>query len=124
MLENGIQIRDAKSRFLRAALLLFVVGFSLYCFAIAQLLIAARGPSDGAAADAARVSRDLVARRSRDRSRRDPVYVARHPSETQDHVVLRVLAWCLLHEDGPRVRPRPVDARRRRFVDARRHRAA
>ena len=26
--------------------------------------------------------------------------MARHPSETQDHVVLRLLAWCLLHEEG------------------------
>ena len=42
MLTNGIQIRDAKSRFLRAALVLFIAGFSLYCFAIAQLLIASR----------------------------------------------------------------------------------
>ena len=42
MLENGIRIRNAKSRFLRVALILFVVGFSLYCFAIAQLLIASR----------------------------------------------------------------------------------
>lgn len=25
--------------------------------------------------------------------------VARHPSETQEHVTLRVLAWCLLHEE-------------------------
>jgi uncharacterized protein YaeQ len=30
----------------------------------------------------------------------ETLYVARHPSETQDHVVLRVLAWCLLHEEG------------------------
>lgn len=30
----------------------------------------------------------------------ESVYVARHPSETQDHVVLRMLAWCLLHEQG------------------------
>ena len=41
MLTRGIAIRDAKSRFLRAALILFIFGFSLYCFAIAQLLIAA-----------------------------------------------------------------------------------
>lgn len=27
------------------------------------------------------------------------VIVARHPSETQEHLVLRVLAWCLLHEE-------------------------
>ncbi|MCU1282841.1 MAG: hypothetical protein JWM53_6387 [bacterium] len=36
--------------------------------------------------------------RARDVS--ETVYVARHPSETQEHVVLRMLAWCLLHEDG------------------------
>jgi uncharacterized protein YaeQ len=30
----------------------------------------------------------------------EPVLLARHPSETQQHVTLRVLAWCLLHEDG------------------------
>jgi hypothetical protein len=42
MLTEGIEIRDAKSRFLRAALVLFICGFSLYCFAIAQLLLAAR----------------------------------------------------------------------------------
>jgi hypothetical protein len=42
MLQKGIEIRDAKSRFLRLALVLFVGGFSLYCFAIAQLLLAAR----------------------------------------------------------------------------------
>ena len=44
MLSRGIAIRDAKSRFLRASLLLFIVGFSLYCFAIAQLLVAAKPP--------------------------------------------------------------------------------
>ncbi|HXU68828.1 MAG TPA: hypothetical protein VN947_05840 [Polyangia bacterium] len=44
MLSRGIAIRDAKSRFLRASLLLFIVGFSLYCFAIAQLLMAAKPP--------------------------------------------------------------------------------
>ena len=42
MLTRGIEIRDEKSKFLRVALLLFVSGFSLYCFAIAQLLIASR----------------------------------------------------------------------------------
>jgi uncharacterized protein YaeQ len=30
----------------------------------------------------------------------EAVIVARHPSETQQHLTLRVLAWCLLHEDG------------------------
>ena len=47
MLTRGIEIRDAKSRFLRVALLLFICGFSLYCFAIAQLLIAARPLAGG-----------------------------------------------------------------------------
>ena len=42
MLTHGIEIRDAKSRFLRLALVLFLCGFALYCFSIAQLLIAAR----------------------------------------------------------------------------------
>lgn len=42
MLVTGIAIRDRKSRLLRVSLLLFVVGVSLYCFAIAQLLLAAR----------------------------------------------------------------------------------
>jgi uncharacterized protein YaeQ len=32
--------------------------------------------------------------------REEPVNVARHPSETQDHVVLRMLAWCLLWQEG------------------------
>ena len=41
MLTRGIEIRNAKSRYLRAALILFICGFSLYCFAIAQLLAAA-----------------------------------------------------------------------------------
>jgi uncharacterized protein YaeQ len=30
----------------------------------------------------------------------ETVIVARHPSETQAHVTLRMLAWCLLNEDG------------------------
>jgi hypothetical protein len=47
MLTRGIEIRDAKSRFLRVALVLFIAGFSLYCFAIAQLLIAARALAGG-----------------------------------------------------------------------------
>ena len=54
----------------------------------------------------------------------ETLIVARHPSETQEHVILRVLAWCLLHEEGLAMRPRPVDARRRRPVDPRRHRPA
>lgn len=41
-LVRGLAIRDAKSRSLRRSLLLFTVGVSLYCFAIAQLLLAAR----------------------------------------------------------------------------------
>ena len=36
----------------------------------------------------------------RGREADEPVLLARHPSETQLHVTLRVLAWCLLHEDG------------------------
>jgi hypothetical protein len=43
MIERAIEVRDRKGRFLSVALLLFVVGFSLYCFAIAQLLWAAGG---------------------------------------------------------------------------------
>jgi hypothetical protein len=42
MLTRGIEIRDAKARFLSAALVLFICGFALYCFAIAQLLLAAQ----------------------------------------------------------------------------------
>ena len=42
MLTRGIEMRNSKSRFLRVALVLFICGFSLYCFAIAQLLIASR----------------------------------------------------------------------------------
>jgi uncharacterized protein YaeQ len=30
----------------------------------------------------------------------EPVIIARHPSETADHLTLRVLAWCLLNEEG------------------------
>jgi hypothetical protein len=41
MLERILAIRDRKSRFLRLALGLFVTGFTLYCFAVAQLLVAA-----------------------------------------------------------------------------------
>lgn len=29
-----------------------------------------------------------------------PVIVSQHPSETLEHVTLRVLAWCLFHEEG------------------------
>jgi hypothetical protein len=43
-LVRAIEIRDRKSRFLSLALTLFIVGFGLYCFAIAQLLVAAKAP--------------------------------------------------------------------------------
>jgi uncharacterized protein YaeQ len=36
----------------------------------------------------------------RGREAAESVIVARHPSETQAHATLRVLAWCLLYEDG------------------------
>jgi hypothetical protein len=42
MITRGITIRESKSRFLRASLMLFIIGFALYCFAIAQLLLAAQ----------------------------------------------------------------------------------
>jgi hypothetical protein len=42
MLLDGIALRDRKARFLRASLMLFILGFALYCVAIAQLLLAAR----------------------------------------------------------------------------------
>ncbi len=42
MIARGVEIRDKKARFLGAALVLFICGFALYCFAIAQLLLAAR----------------------------------------------------------------------------------
>jgi hypothetical protein len=42
MLTRAIEMRTSKSRFLRVALVLFICGFALYCFAIAQLLIATR----------------------------------------------------------------------------------
>lgn len=38
-LDRMLRIRDAKSRYLSAALLTFVAGFSCYCFAIALMLI-------------------------------------------------------------------------------------
>jgi uncharacterized protein YaeQ len=38
----------------------------------------------------------------RRRQLEETVIVARHPSETQEHVCLRVLAWCLLNQDGLR----------------------
>ena len=41
MLARALETRDRKSRSLAVALLLFVVGFSLYVLAVAQLLVAA-----------------------------------------------------------------------------------
>jgi hypothetical protein len=38
--ENAIQIRQRKAKYLAVSLLLFVSGFALYCAAIAQLLMA------------------------------------------------------------------------------------
>jgi hypothetical protein len=38
-LSRMLEIRDTKSRFLSVALVLFIVGFSCYCIAIAQMLI-------------------------------------------------------------------------------------
>ena len=38
-LTNMLRIRDAKSRFLTAALAFFVVGFACYCVAIALMLV-------------------------------------------------------------------------------------
>lgn len=42
MLVGGLELRDKKGRNLKAAIVLFVVGFTLYVIAIAQLLAAAR----------------------------------------------------------------------------------
>lgn len=36
----------------------------------------------------------------RGREASETVVVARHPSETQEHVTLRMLAWCLFYDDG------------------------
>jgi hypothetical protein len=41
---RGLEVRDKKSHNLRMALIIFVVGFALYCVAIAQLLLAAHPP--------------------------------------------------------------------------------
>lgn len=38
-IEAGLEVRNKKARFLAVALTLFIVGFSLYCFAVAQLLL-------------------------------------------------------------------------------------
>ena len=40
-LRRGLAIRDRKAAWLARALALFIVGFGCYCFAIAQLLLAA-----------------------------------------------------------------------------------
>jgi uncharacterized protein YaeQ len=42
--------------------------------------------------------------------RAESVVVARHPSETAEHLVLRVLAWCLLPEEGIAFGPGLCDA--------------
>lgn len=39
-LVRGLELRDRKSRMLDIALRLFIAGFALYCFAVAQLIIA------------------------------------------------------------------------------------
>jgi uncharacterized protein YaeQ len=36
----------------------------------------------------------------RGRTAEETLYAALHPSETPRHLTLRVLAWCLLHQDG------------------------
>jgi hypothetical protein len=40
MIVRAIEVRDQKARMLGASLKLFIVGFALYCFAVAQLLVA------------------------------------------------------------------------------------
>ena len=45
MLTHSIAMRDKKARSLALSLGLFILGFGLYCFAIAQLLFAARPPT-------------------------------------------------------------------------------
>jgi hypothetical protein len=39
-LVRGLEIRNNKSRYINVALALFVIGFALYCFGVAQLLLA------------------------------------------------------------------------------------
>ena len=46
----------------------------------------------------------------RGRQASERVVVARHPSESADHVILRVLAYCLFHEDGLTFGPGLSDA--------------
>jgi uncharacterized protein YaeQ len=43
--------------------------------------------------------RVALANVDRGRELSETVIVARHPSETQEHATLRVLAWCLLNEE-------------------------
>lgn len=46
----------------------------------------------------------------RGREASERVVVARHPSESGDHVILRVLAYCLFHEEGLAFGPGLADA--------------
>lgn len=46
----------------------------------------------------------------RGREASERVLVARHPSESADHVILRVLAYCLFHEEGLAFGPAISDA--------------
>lgn len=46
----------------------------------------------------------------RGRQASERVVVARHPSESMDHVILRVLAYCLFHEEGLTFGPGLADA--------------
>jgi uncharacterized protein YaeQ len=46
----------------------------------------------------------------RGREASERVVVARHPSESAEHVILRVLAYCLFHEEGLAFGPGLADA--------------
>jgi|SRR5580700_5394835 uncharacterized protein YaeQ len=46
----------------------------------------------------------------RNRQASERVVVARHPSESGDHVILRVLAYCIFHEEGLAFGPGLSDA--------------
>ena len=46
----------------------------------------------------------------RGRQASERIVVARHPSESADHVILRVLAYCIFHEDGLAFGPALSDA--------------
>ena len=46
----------------------------------------------------------------RGREASERVVVARHPSESAEHVILRVLAYCLFHEEGLTFGPGLADA--------------